>query len=267
MATYEYNKGDYVDPQHKFIFLDYRVGKYLVQEECSGYVFEANRYALRQGKIACAPQRRGEYRSQLFRKYHVGDILGPDNNIQMIDDGNYGYIVTAKGKKIRKYLWKNLDTGIEFIATLSSVLSGNTSGVNSGSKGENKVASILDQLEVSYSTQHCFQDCLNPETGRKLKFDFYLPDYNCCIEYDGKQHSVAEQTFAELEGIENIQFRDNLKNQYCAEHNIGLLRIPYTEYDNISKEKICSFLGCIDDLALYNDFTAEVIKRFTKAGY
>lgn len=46
---YKYNKGDCVDPKKKFIFLDYLPGKYLVQEECSGYIFSATRWSLRNG--------------------------------------------------------------------------------------------------------------------------------------------------------------------------------------------------------------------------
>ena len=67
-----------------------------------------------------------------------------------------------------------------------------------------------------------------------LYFDFYLPKFNTCIEYDGEQHfkpvdfagkgeKWAEQQFAQ------IQIRDNIKNVYCIDNSIQLLRIKYTE--------------------------------------
>lgn len=265
---YKYNKGDYVDPKKKFIFLDYLPGKYLVQEECSGYIFSATRWSLHNGQIACAPQRRSEYRSNLNRKYHVGDILGPDNNIKMIDDSiDYGCIITKNGKKVRKYLWENIDIHIQFVATVSSVLSGHIQGVKGKSKGESKASKILSELSINFIEQYSFKDCINPKTNKKLRFDFYLPDHNCCIEYDGRQHYGLAGSYADLEGIENIAYRDELKGQYCIEHQIGLLRIPYHQYTQLTSDKLIAFLGNISEVATYNNLTAEVIKRFTEAGY
>lgn len=57
-----------------------------------------------------------------------------------------------------------------------------------GSLGEQKIGKILLENGIRFSTQYIFEDCINPETGHKLRFDFYLPDYCCCIEYDEKQH-------------------------------------------------------------------------------
>ena len=56
------------------------------------------------------------------------------------------------------------------------------------SRGEEKVKEVLDKLKITYKQQYTFKDCINPNTGYLLRFDFYLPDYNCCIEYDGIQH-------------------------------------------------------------------------------
>lgn len=268
MGIYKYNQGDYVDPKHKFTFIDYGKGTYIVKEECSGIIFEANRYFLRQGKIACAPQRRSEYRSNLYRKYHIGDILGPDKNIEMIDDDKkYGYIQNKNGKKIRKYLWRNINNGNLFVATLASVLSGGSTGAGICSKGEDKIKKLLNQLEINFISQYMFDDCINPKTNKKLRFDFYLPDYNCCIEYDGKQHYIRKGTYAELEGLDNIKYRDQIKNDYCVDNNIKLIRISFQEYQRLNADTLYSFIVHGDAFNVYNDMTAEVIKRFTEAGY
>ena len=55
------------------------------------------------------------------------------------------------------------------------------------SRGEIIVASLLDAIGISYIREKWFDDCRG-ETGRVLPFDFFLPDYNTIIEFDGEQH-------------------------------------------------------------------------------
>lgn len=74
----------------------------------------------------------------------------------------------------------------------------------------------------------------------QYRFDFYLPDYNLFIEYDGIQHFETMRYFGNNEKknqevLEKTQYRDNLKTQYCEEHNINLLRIPYYEKENLEE--------------------------------
>ena len=70
---------------------------------------------------------------------------------------------------------------------------------------------------------------------RPLPFDFYIPQYNLCIEFDGKQHFIptdfkSNSTEEEkLKYFELVQMRDNIKTDYCKNNNINLLRIKYTE--------------------------------------
>ena len=53
------------------------------------------------------------------------------------------------------------------------------------SKGVKLIEKILQENSIKYDVEHSFDDCLYKN---KLRFDFYLPDYNTCIEYDGEQH-------------------------------------------------------------------------------
>jgi hypothetical protein len=96
------------------------------------------------------------------------------------------------------------------------------------SKGEQLVSKLLNENFIIYETQHKFIDCINPKTNYKLPFDFYLPDYNLCIEYDGRQHYISNDFFKH-EGLDKRQLRDELKNLYCKEKNIQLIRISYKE--------------------------------------
>ena len=84
-----------------------------------------------------------------------------------------------------------------------------------------------------------FNDCYNPETNVRLRFDFYLPDYNCCIEYDGIQH--FEGWSNSLLNLRDNKYRDNIKEEYCKNNNIRLIRIPYTDFDKISISYLESF--------------------------
>ena len=103
------------------------------------------------------------------------------------------------------------------------------------SKGEIKVKQFLELQKINYISQKTFDDCIYEH---KLKFDFYLPDYNIIIEYDGEQH-FKPVDFAN-KGIEwatnlynkNLK-RDAIKNKYCQDNGIRLIRIPYYEYDDI----------------------------------
>lgn len=53
---------------------------------------------------------------------------------------------------------------------------------------EIKTETELERLNVRYVAQKRFDRCRNPENGYMLPFDYYLPDYNMCIEVDGEQH-------------------------------------------------------------------------------
>ena len=107
------------------------------------------------------------------------------------------------------------------------------------SKGELMVERILKKRGVKSISQKRFDDCINPHSNRKLPFDFYLPDYNLCIEYDGEQHYGPNRIFDKRDSYKNRQYRDRLKDKYCKDHNIKLIRIPYTES---TEEQIMNYL-------------------------
>lgn len=114
------------------------------------------------------------------------------------------------------------------------------------SKGESLLQKLFIQLKIHYQVQKIFDDCINPKTNAKLKFDFYLPDYNCCIEYDGIQHfEYKDSGWDTEEDFQERLFRDKIKNQYCKQHNISLIRIPYWDYDKINEEYIINIMNSI----------------------
>jgi len=72
-----------------------------------------------------------------------------------------------------------------------------------------------------------------------LPFDFYLSDLNICIEYDGIQHFKPIDYFGGDTAFILLQTNDQIKNEYCIENNIKLIRIRYDE--NI-EEKLSNIL-------------------------
>lgn len=94
------------------------------------------------------------------------------------------------------------------------------------SKGENQVKEYLIKHHIDYIFQCTFGDCKNINT---LPFDFYLPDYNLCIEYDGIQHFHPVEYFGGELAFHETVTRDSIKTNYCLSNNIGLLRIRYDE--------------------------------------
>ena len=103
------------------------------------------------------------------------------------------------------------------------------------SKGEIETANVLNDYNIRFVEQKIFIDCKDKNF---LPFDFYLPDYNILIEFDGEQHyrvvkfNGMSQQDAEYNFVE-IQKHDAIKTQYCINNNILLIRIPYTERGNI----------------------------------
>jgi len=120
----------------------------------------------------------------------------------------------------------------EFEQTPVNHLSRNGCPKCNTSKGNFKISSILDNNNITYIDEHRYDDCRNTYP---LPFDFYLPYYNMCVEYDGKQHFNIVEYFGGEKGFKQRQINDKTKNKYCKDNNIGLIRIPYWDFDNIEE--------------------------------
>lgn len=124
-------------------------------------------------------------------------------------------------------MWQCLcDCGNYCEVSLSDLVTGNTQtcGCQQMSHGERIIFDLLTQYEIPFVPQKTFDDC---RYRRKLPFDFYLETYNTVIEYDGEQHFRSVDFFGGEEEFEVRKQRDTIKSNYCEEHNIRLIRIPY----------------------------------------
>lgn len=104
------------------------------------------------------------------------------------------------------------------------------------SLGEEIIKYFLKSKNINYEREYRYEDCIDI---KPLPFDFYLPNYNYCIEFDGKQHfeprdfSNNKSEKSAIEKFKLIQYHDEIKNNYCKTNDIKLIRIPYWEVKNI----------------------------------
>jgi len=103
---------------------------------------------------------------------------------------------------------------------------------NRESIGERLIKTYLDDKNISYQREKKFKSCVNI---KELPFDFYLPDYNVCIEYDGELHYRSSSIFGGDIALKRIKINDDIKTNWCIVNNIKLLRIHYLKKSKINK--------------------------------
>ena len=154
---------------------------------------------------------------------YVKSVIESDGNI-LLNENEYT-------STIRRNLRIKCKCGNEYVTSFSNY---SKHGVNTcyscsckESSGEKIIRNYLDENNIAYVQEKRFIDCRDK---KPLPFDFYLPDFNTVIEFDGRQH------FEEVETMNHTKTtkHDEIKNQYCQSHSICLIRIPYWDGKNIS---------------------------------
>jgi hypothetical protein len=99
----------------------------------------------------------------------------------------------------------------------------------SASRGEKAIRRHLMENKIEHKQQKTFKLC---KYKHALPFDFYLPDYDLLIEYQGIQHYEAVDFFGGEEGFIERRKKDKIKKDYAEKHH-NFLAIPYWDFDNI----------------------------------
>lgn len=97
--------------------------------------------------------------------------------------------------------------------------------------GELATINFLENNNIKYTQQKKFEDC---RATLPLPFDFYLEDYNICIEYQGQQHYYSVDWFGGEKQLKKQRKYDEIKKNYCNNNNIKLIEIPYWEKENLN---------------------------------
>lgn len=216
---YNYNKISYKNLQIKINIYCEEHNKYFKQTPCS--------HLNGSGCPECGLNSRIENRRFTKDKFieKAKEVHGNKYNYDSVDYKDSITFIKIYCKKHKKY----------FYQAPAQHLQGNGCPICAESKGEKRISLLLDSLNIKYEREKRFDDCKNKRT---LPFDFYLFNYNLCIEYDGRQHfelvSFGSNYEKAYRNFERLKYNDNIKNEYCRKNNIKLVRIKYS--DNISEK-------------------------------
>ena len=155
---------------------------------------------------------------------------------KLVHSDNYNYELVQYNKAIIKVCIICKEHGV-FYQTPQNHLGGNGCPKCKTSMGERKVIKYLIEHNIKYEYQKKFIGC---KRQNYLPFDFYLPNYNICIEYDGEQHYCIIKYWGDKDGFMKRQENDKIKTDFCKDNNIKLIRIKYNE--NIDDKLLTIFI-------------------------
>ena len=142
---------------------------------------------------------------------------------KIIHNGKYNYDKSIYVNNKTKLLIECVKHGY-FTQSPNSHLKGRGCPICKESTGEKIIRNYLQENKIVYEPQYKINNFL---------FDFYLPEYNLIVEYDGIQHFQPISIFGGEEQYQKQIIVDNKKNELCLLSRIKLLRIPYYEKNNI----------------------------------
>ena len=94
--------------------------------------------------------------------------------------------------------------------------------------GEKRILEYLQRKNIEFIWQKKFKDCRDKNP---MPFDFYLPNSNTIIEFDGEQHHKPIFKYG-AQSFETTQKHDKMKNQYCKDNGIYLIRLHIDDLIN-----------------------------------
>lgn len=140
-------------------------------------------------------------------------------------------------------MWRcKCDCGNQCVVYGCSLTSHNTQSCGCiTSVGENYISTYLKDKHIFFTNQYSDIHCKNKKC---LRFDFAIFEdikktkLKYLIEYDGEQHfyPVRFNGMTEEQSINSFKdskLRDKIKNKYCKDNNVTLIRIPYWDINNI----------------------------------
>ena len=204
-CKYDYSKVKYINNKTPVIIICREHGDF--EQEPRSHILN---------KSGCPTCANKNINTHIFIKKCM-EIYGDYYDYSMVDYKNS----TSKVKII-------CTNGHFFDCTPTNHLRGRGCPICKESKGEREIRKYLESNKIKYIREKRFIDC---KYKRPLPFDFYLPEYNICIEYDGEQHFKKFRFELDNSILEFRMLKDAIKSNYCENNNIILIRISYL--DNI----------------------------------
>lgn len=173
-------------------------------------------------------------------------IIGQQSHLEQDltgQDFGYWHVIDRAENQNNRVAWNCIcKCGTKRIVLGQSLKSGasQSCGCLNMSHGEKKIKDLLEKNNINFIQEYPIADLWFTKEKNKARFDFYIEN-KYAIEFDGEQHFIdcSEEGYFR-HGIETIQEHDKIKNQYCKDNNIPLIRIPYIHLKDL----------CIEDLML-----------------
>lgn len=144
------------------------------------------------------------------------------------DSDEYKFLEKYKGTTT-KILVQHVTCGAIYKVTPHKFMSGERCPFCNEPHGEKEIRKWLEKHNISYQAQKKFEKCINK---KELPFDFYLPNIKACIEFDGEQHFKEVEFFGGKKGLEKRMKNDSIKDEFCFDNGIKLIRIKFNENVN-----------------------------------
>lgn len=125
--------------------------------------------------------------------------------------------------------------GLEYSVTPHDFYKGSGCPRCKESKGEEFVNAYLKNNHIQCEREKTFKGL---KDEKKLRFDFWIPKMNTCIEYDGIQHYKPQDWMGGVKKFNKQRKHDTMKDNFCKQHHIRLIRISYryNTYDKVKKQ-------------------------------
>ncbi len=200
------------------------------------------------------------YCATIRGKVHSLDSLG-----KLLEDKELLHLWSDKNKKspykytpwsIQRVWWKCIDGHKDYFRSVNDSNKCNFRCPECQySKGEERISNYLidnnfieinqedyNILDETFKTKYKyfipqkeFEGLIGLGNGL-LSYDFYLPNYNLLVEFQGLQHEKYCKGFHKSKkDFEKQQEHDKRKHEYTKTHNIILLEIWYYDFDNIEE--------------------------------
>lgn len=211
-------------------------GAYWICKCSCGNIKSISGSALRQGRTKSCGCRKSFYTSEknsdlLQVGQHYGKWTIVEKDITNLGNGAR-YICKCECGTIKSVSASNLKNG---------------SSLSCGcllSTGEQIIADILASMNFTFAKEYSFNDLKGDIS--QLRFDFAIFKDNklqCLLEYQGEQHYKNKDYFDRKMSFDKRQEYDRRKREYCKNHNIKLIEIPYWDKEKLNEEYLLKLIG------------------------
>lgn len=173
------------------------------------------------------------------KKRHEDNVQNFVSKCQKVHGDSYEYLEQYESC-YQKILIRCKTCGHEFRQAASNHLFGQGCPSCSRSKGEKSIELWLKTNGICHKPEHWFDDCRG--ICRPLPFDFWLPEHNILIEYQGRQHFECvyfskDEKYKESseKNFQQTKINDSIKKRYCVDKGIRLIEITHKQLRSIDK--------------------------------